>query len=274
MAEPAKAVVLRENPKMLEFRDLLHRYKDRIAVVLPRSIPIDRFEQWCMIALGRDSKLFSCTWQSVFRALIVAGQLGLDPTGVGGQAWVVAYKNQATLLVGYRGLLELARRTGIVVGVDAQVVHRGDIFEYTQGTEPMIVHRPSLDGDPGPVIAAYAIVRIRGDVKPMQVIMSKTEIDRIRTRSRAGDSGPWVTDYDAMARKSALRQVLKLAPSSTELVRAEEAENRFEQGNDADFSGIATMPDFDDELPPPMSKSDEMAQRLQTRGEEGGPGAG
>lgn len=260
-------LTLRENPRMLEFRDLLYKYKDRIAAVLPRAVSMDKFAQWCMIALARDSKLLGCTAQSVFRSLNMAAQLGLDPTGVGGQAWVVPYKQTAQLLVGYKGLLDLARRTGIVVGVDAEVIHKNDAFRFQQGTHPRIIHRPVIDTDPGPMIGAYAILRLRGDTYPMQRVMRKAEIDAIRSSSRAGETGPWQTHYEAMARKTVLRQVLKLAPTSTELKVAEAAEERIEvEGENPDLSDLVPMPVLDDEPEPPMTKSEEVAQRIKEQG--------
>jgi recombination protein RecT len=264
VAESAKTLTLRESPRMTEFRDLLYRYKDRFAAILPRTITVQELMQLGLVAMGRDSKLLACTPQSIIRALIVAGRLGLDPTGIGGQAWIVPYKQTATLLVGYKGLLDLARRTGIVVGVEAHVVHERDTFRFHYGSEPDVHHEPVVTGEPGPMLGAYAILRLRGDAVPMMEYMTKAEIDKIRTRSRAGAEGPWVTDYEQMARKTTLRRILNYAPSSTELRLVMAAEDRFEeQGGNADMSDLVPMPVLDDEAEPATSKSEEMAQRLR-----------
>jgi recombination protein RecT len=271
MAETAKALTITESPRMAQFRDLLYRYKDRFAAILPRSITVGELFQLGLVAMGRDSKLLACTPQSIIRSLIVAGRLGLDPTGIGGQAWIVPFKQTATLLVGYKGLLDLARRTGIVVGVEAHVVHERDVFQFRYGSDPDVRHEPVLTGETGPMLGAYAILRLRGDAVPMMEYMTKAEIDKIRDRSKTGKEGPWQTDYEQMARKTTLRRILNYAPSSTELRLAMAAEDRFEeQGSNTDLSDLVPMPVLDDEPEPAGSKSEEMAQRLRQQPETQG----
>lgn len=275
MPEDGKVVMLRENPRMTEFRDLLFRYKDRFAPLLPKMMSVEQLLQLGLVAMGRDSKLLACTPQSVLRGLMVAARYGLDPTGIGGEAWLLPYKNQAQLIVGYKGLLALARRSGLVMGIEAHVVHQNDTFAFEYGVEPRVSHTPVLSGDPGPMIGVYAIVRLKGDEVPMIEWMTKAEIDRIRSRSRASD-GPWSTDYEQMSRKSVLRRILNYVPSSTDMKQVMEIEDRQEYGdNPGDISDIMPMPDIDETTGevPPITKSDEIAQRLtqHTTGEKGGP---
>jgi recombination protein RecT len=150
------------------------------------------------------------------------------------------------------------------------VVHERDTFEFRYGSEPAVRHEPVLSGETGPMLGAYAILRLRGDAVPMMEYMTKAEIDKIRTRSRAGAEGPWVTDYNQMARKTVLRRILNYAPSSTELRLVMAAEDRFEdEGTNVDLSDLVPMPNLDDDQQEaPASKSDEMAQRLKDKGGE------
>jgi recombination protein RecT len=154
--------------------------------------------------------------------------------------------------------------------VEAHTVHTNDHFVFKYGIAPEIEHRPTQIGEPGPMLGAYAILRLRGDAVPMIEYMTKQQIDSIRARSRAGSEGPWVTDYEQMCRKTVLRRILNYAPSSTELRTALTAEDRFEESDNPDLSDIVPMPILDDEqVEPPMSKSDEVAQRLQEGREKG-----
>jgi recombination protein RecT len=253
------------NKRMEQFRDLIYRYRDKLAAVLPRGVTVERISQLGLVAMAKDSKVLACTPVSVLRALTIAGQLGLDPTGVGGEAWVVAYKNQAQLLVGYKGMLQLARRSGAVVGIECHVVHSNDTFEIEYGSHPRISHRPVTSGEPGQVLGAYAIVRLKDDTYPMLEYMTKAEIDLIRARSRAGAEGPWRTDYEAMARKTCLRRILNYAPAARELQQAMAVEDRQEQGDgNSDTSDILPFPSLEEDTPngTPISKADEIAQRL------------
>ena len=275
---------LRVNPRMEQFRDLIYRYKDRLAAVLPKHVTVEQIAQLGLVAMARDSKVLACTPASVLRVLTQASQLGLDPTGVGGEAWVLPFGTTATLVVGYKGLLQLARRSGLVTGVDAHVVHLNDRFELQYGINPVVVHEPIKQGEPGPVIGAYAIVRIRGDQAPLVEWMTKVELDRIRSRSRSGASGPWQSDTEQMYRKSVLRRVLNYAPSSRELQQAMAVEDRQESWREgdtdprpeSDTSDILPFPSLEDQGDPnpPMSKSDEIARRVtHTTGETTEPDA-
>jgi recombinational DNA repair protein RecT len=161
-------------------------------------------------------------------------------------------------------MLQLARRSGQVVGAEAHVVHSSDYFQCEYGSRPSVEHRPIITGEPGPILGAYAVIRVRDDTYPMVEYMTKQEIDRIRARSKAGSSGPWHTDYESMARKSVLRRVLNYAPAARELQQAIAVEDRIEQSDgNPDLSDILPVPDLDDDVrDAPMSKAAEIASKL------------
>lgn len=117
--------------------------------------------------------------------------------------------------------MSIARRSGEVASVDAQVVHEKDEFTIEYGLAPNLVHKPHLDGDPGPLKGAYVVVRFKTEgVEPLMKYMPKYEIDAHRRRSKASTSGPWVTDYESMALKTVFRSVFKWLPVSIEQVMA------------------------------------------------------
>lgn len=118
-------------------------------------------------------------------------------------------------------MLSIARRSGEIASVIAEVVHEKDEFSVEYGLEPKLIHKPCLDGDPGAMKGAYCVVRFKGDgVEPLIKYMPKAEIDKHRRRSKASSSGPWVTDYEEMSKKTVFRAIFKWLPVSIEQVMA------------------------------------------------------
>lgn len=264
---PPETALATKSDKLTTFRDFFERYRPQLAAVLGKNMPVSRLINVTMASIGRNDGIQRCTPVSVVRSVMVAAQVGLDPSGVLGSAYLVPYWNdrikafEAQLIIGYRGMLDLARRAGEVVHAEARTVYQNDRFEYMLGTSPNLVHVPSLDTDPGPPIAAYAVITLRNSDKPLIEIMSRTEIERIRARSKAKESGPWVTDWDMMARKTALRRVIRYAPMSPEAAQAVTAEERMEAGED--LAEIIPLPDVGESAALPTNKSEALAQRIR-----------
>jgi recombination protein RecT len=225
--------------KIATLRELFDRAKPEIEKVVPRHLSTDKLLKVALVAAGRNPMLLQCTPQSILQGVMTAAQLGLDVGGLLGSAYLVPYKNnkknpptyEAQMIVGYRGMIDLARRSGKVLDIDAHTVHAGDKFELSFGTAPNILHVPKLDGPAGPVIGAYAIAFIR-DGSPHAEFMTLEQLEAIRKRSRASDSGPWQTDREEMQRKTVVRRLAKYLPLSAEdqLTRAMEIEDRAESG--------------------------------------------
>lgn len=166
-----------------------------------------------------------------------SAQLGLEPDTPLGESYLVPFRNnkrncmEVQLIPGYRGLIKLARQSEAIGGVDAQVVYEKDNFEIEFGLQQKLVHRPYLDGDRGGPRLFYAIVRAKDPAaEPIVELMTLDQIDAIRRRSKAGQSGPWVTDYEEMGRKTVIKRALKRAPMSTELWTAISLDNQAENG--------------------------------------------
>lgn len=172
----------------------------------------ERLKLVALTAFTRNPDLLKCSPVSLARAIVEAGQLGLEPTGLLGGAYLVPRGGEATLLIGYSGLVRLMRRSGEVGSVEARVVRERDQFAYSYGLDPVLRHVPAQDGgDPGPLTYAYAIIRYRNGERQFDV-MSRAEIEAVRKRSSSPERGPWVTDYFEMAKKTPLRRLSKLAP--------------------------------------------------------------
>lgn len=223
LAERAQAPARRGGGTTI--RDLLDRQKSQIALALPAHIGVERFHRIALTELRRNPKLAACNPMSLLGALMQSAQLGLEP-GPLGQAYLVPFKDEVTFIVGYRGLIDLFRRSGEMESIVAREVREHDQFEFwVDETGDRLRHVPTLTGERGQAYAYYAIARFR-DGGQLVHVMTRDDVERHRKRSRAKDSGPWVTDYDAMARKTVIRAMAPYLPLSAEIADAIDADER------------------------------------------------
>ena len=212
-------------PKDRQFPAMLEQFKGEIARALPRHLNADRMARIALTCFRQNPKLAQCQPASVFAAVIQASQLGLEP-GLLGQCYLIPYKDECTLQLGYQGLVDLVRRTGRVKRIEAHVVRDGDKFAYRTGLNTVLEHEPALDGDPGEMRLAYAVAEFSDGGFHVDV-MTRQQIESIRDRSqnvqnaRKWDkSTPWDTDSEEMWRKTLLRRICKYLPRSPELATA------------------------------------------------------
>jgi recombination protein RecT len=217
--EKKSTEIVTTDQKYENIRTLLEKAKPQIALALPKHLSADRMLRISMTSIRRTPALLSCTRQSLAGAIIQAAQLGLEPDGVLGHAYLVPYKDVCTLIVGYKGLIDLARRSGQLSTIFARVVYSNDQFEYAYGLTERLEHIPSNAKDPGEMKFAYAVATLKDGSRQFEC-MSKREIEAIRDRSPAGKSGPWVTDTAEMWKKTVLRRLCKMLPASVEMARA------------------------------------------------------
>jgi recombination protein RecT len=218
------------------FPAMLDAYKGEIARALPKHLNADTMARVALTCFRMNPKLAECQPASVFAAVIQASQLGLRP-GLLGECYLIPYKEQCTLQLGYQGLLELARRSGLVESIGAYLVHEKDDYRVQFGTDPGVTHQPCLDGDPGPVKFGYAVAKLKGGGTHVEV-MTLREIQAIRDRSqnvqsakKYGKKTPWDTDFDEMARKTLIRRICKYLPKSNELATAIALDDAAGSGN-------------------------------------------
>ena len=216
-------------------RDLIERSKKQIQMALPRHMNADRMGRIAMTSIMRDPRLLECTPQSLIGAIIQSAQLGLEPDDLRGMAYLIPFRNnkrgtvEVQLLPGYKGLMDLARRSAKVSAIEADVVHTEDTFSYRKGTEQFLHHVKSEKADPGGIKCVYALARYNNG-QCQFVVLTPQDVEKIRKSSRAGEEGPWVTHFDEMAKKTALRQLCKLLPSSSELQTAVALDEMVEAG--------------------------------------------
>lgn len=204
-------------------RSLLDSYKDQMAVALPRHLTPDRMLRLTMTCIANEPKLLTCTKKSLVGCVMQLAQLGLEP-GILGHAYLLPYKNkgvdEAQIIVGYKGLLKLARNSGEISTVSARVVYLEDVFEYSFGLVDKLHHVPTeLTQTADDLTHAYAVVHLK-DGGVQWDVMNKREVLEVKSSSRAGDRGPWKTHPAEMWKKSVLRRICKLLPASVELQTA------------------------------------------------------
>jgi recombination protein RecT len=220
-ASPGTLKALFESPEVLK----------RLQDVVPKHVTPDRLMKVFLSAILKTPALLTCTQASLVQSVVQLGELGLDPSGGLGFAYLVPYKGTATAIIGYRGYIELARRSGQLSSVRARVVHQKDVFRVKYGLVEDLEHIPSDAANPGDLTHAYCIAEFKDGGHHMEV-MSKAQIDAIRARSKAADKGPWVTDYEAMAQKTVIRRAAHFWPLSPELGRAMEVDEEREVNPD------------------------------------------
>lgn len=210
----------------------IERMKPEIARAIPKHLNPDRVARIAVTVMRRTPKLAESTPESFLGALMTCAQLGLEP-GPLGHAYLVPFTNhfrsctnrrgcscpvEVTFIAGYRGLADLARRSGQVQSLAARVVRVGDEFAYEFGLHPSLTHKPTAPTD-AELTHVYAVIVYKDGGRDFDV-MTRSEVERIKGRSKAGRDGPWVTDYDEMAKKTVLRRLLKTAPMSVEYQQA------------------------------------------------------
>lgn len=195
-----------------------------LARAVPKHLTGDRIARIALTSLRTTKHLPECTQASFAGALMNCAQLGLEPGGPAGEAYLVPFFNrkqgvyEVQLVIGYQGMVKLFWQSPMARHLDAQVVYENDEFDYEYGLAPRLVHKPSLTGRGRP-IAYYAVASMTNGGSAF-VVLAPEDIERIRQRSRAKDDGPWKTDYDPMAKKTCIRQLFKMLPKSAELARA------------------------------------------------------
>lgn len=218
--DPAQA---EERPKSI--KDLLNdpKIKELVQSALPNGMDLARFVTVSLQAVRANPTLHQCTATSLMAACMQAAQLGLEP-GVLGHSYLVPFWNKkigaydVQLIIGYRGYIALAYRNPQVESIVARSVRENDEFEWHYGIDDHMIHRPALE-DRGAPVRYYAVVKLKSGGHVLNV-MNIQEINARRARSKSADSGPWVTDYDAMATKSVVRATVPWIPMSVQLAAA------------------------------------------------------
>jgi len=226
--------------KMKEFRTTLARMGPQLAMAAPDHIKSARMQRMCMTVVQQNPKLLDCNRASLLGAIMTAAQLGLYPdVSVLGHAYFAPFSGKVVFIAGYKGLIDLAGRGGMVTSIMAYAVYEGDFFEYEYGLNPTLKHKPSEEPQAERELThVYAIARIRGEPIAQFIVLSKEQVDAVMRQSPARGSGPWKTHYEPMAIKSAIRRLVKYLPVSSELQRAVGLDEHADVGLDQGLGAV------------------------------------
>lgn len=245
-------------------RGLLERMKPELATALPRHMTPERMARQALTAFRTTPKLDECSPQSFLGALMTCAQIGLEP-GPQGHVYIIPFWNsrarsmEATFILGYQGMLELARRSDQLVDVSAHTIYQREVdegrFEVEYGTNGRIRHRPIVFGDRGEPVGYYATAVLKSGGRPF-VVLSKADVEVFRKRSatqKNDPSGPWSTDYEPMAWKTCIRRLARWLPQSPELAAALVHEETTREV----VPGTTVAPNVVDMQPPALERDDE-----------------
>lgn len=201
-------------------------FQEQLKSVLPKHMTPERQARVLINCMSRTPKLAECTPISLMRCMLDCSSMGLEPDGR--LAHLIPYGKECTLVVDYKGLIDMILRSGKVTFVDAFVVYEEELkvdpnigkprFTLRGGSNPEITHEPIIDRDPGNIIGAYAVAHIKGmDVAKFE-FLRRDEIDKVKAQSRgaAKPDSPWKKWYGEMAKKTAIRRLAKTLPLSSE----------------------------------------------------------
>lgn len=217
-----KQALSKEQPTTI--KGWIKSYEGEVAKALPSVMTPERFTRIALSAVSNNPDLAKCTPGSFIGALLNAAQLGLEPNTPLGQAYLIPFKNkkkgvtECTFQIGYKGMLDLAYRSGEIQTIQAHTVYENDDFDYELGMNPILKHKPAKSNR-GKPIYYYAIFKLVNGGQGFQV-MSREDVENHGQRySKTFNFGPWQTNFDEMAKKTVMKQLLKYAPLKSEFAR-------------------------------------------------------
>jgi recombination protein RecT len=254
------------NEQLVKLTDMLKTVRPRLESALPKGITVERIFAVAALELSRMPDLQACQPASVIRGIVDASMLGLE-FGPENLVHLVPFTERgkdgkdvkkATLIVGYRGLCELARRSEKVQHIEGRAVHEADSFTFEYGSHPKLTHKRDLESEPGPITASYALAWMAGRETPVFEVLSVRDIEKIRTSSKGAGSpySPWKNWPEEMAAKSAVRRLCKWLPRSKDIALAEAAEDRAYRDDNDELSEILEPP------PPPSGSKPVTAEAI------------
>lgn len=229
--------------KGMSIKDMIQTLQPEIKRALPSVLTPERFTRMALSALNNTPKLSECSQMSFLAALMNAAQLGLEPNTPLGQAYLIPYQNKGKLecqfQIGYKGIIELVYRNPLVQTIQAQAVYENDEFEYELGLNSRLFHRPALH-DRGEVTLFYALFKLANGGYGFEV-MSKEDMEAFAKRyskAVASEYSPWKTNFEDMAKKTVIKQVLKYAPIRTDFLKAVSMDESIKSDLSVDMSEV------------------------------------
>ena len=221
-AQNKETAVAEKKPKTIF--DVIQAGAKQFATALPKHINTDRFVRIAITTIRQNPKLAQCSQESLLGALMVSAQLGLEP-GTLGQCYLIPYGRECQFQIGYKGMIELLRRSGQLKDIYAYSVYENDDFEITYGLDRNLIHKPNL-ANKGNFLGCYCVAILKDDTRAFEY-MTKEEIEaHAKKFSKTFGNGPWKTDFEAMAHKTVVKKMLKWLPLSVEFLENIEKDDK------------------------------------------------
>lgn len=219
------------------------KLQTQIQQALPDQQEISRFMRALFTQVQKTPKLMYCTQASLFSCVIQCAELGILPDGR--RAHLIPYGKDATVIVDYKGLVELALGSGKVSYIHADVVCENDEFETDLGR--VSKHKIDWKQERGEPFAAYAVAKLEsGDY--LCEVMQRAEIETIRKNSKAGKSGPWVDHWPEMAKKTAVRRLCKWLPLTPKIRKIVDLDDeQFATRQERNVTEAPPLPELDND---------------------------
>ncbi|QYA32021.1 recombination protein RecT [Macrococcus psychrotolerans] len=240
-------------PKPQTIDDYMKKMAPAMAQALPKHMDIDRLTRLAMTTIRTTPALKDADVGSLLGAVMQAAQLGLEP-GLMGHCYLLPFNNknkgikEVQFIIGYKGMIDLARRSGHIKSIYAHAVYSNDEFDYELGLESKLVHKPTINADKGEFVGAYAVAHFKDGGYQFE-FMSKADIEKRKGRSKAANSkfSPWTSDYEEMAKKTVVRHMWKYLPISVEV----QQQVAYDEGTGKDISKIKDVTPDDTMLEAP-----------------------
>ena len=206
-------------PPMVVLRERLQAREAEIRAAT--EIPAETFIRAVMTSVQLNQEILACTFPSVWNACMRACRDGLLPDGIDGA--IVPFKGTAQWMPMIQGQLRRFRRSGQFKWVTAGIVYQGEEFtHFIDENGEHFRHVPGSDFN-AEILKCYAIATtIDGGV--FVAVLNKAEVDKIRGKSRAThEDSPWRQWYTEMAKKTALRRLVKYLPQARDLMSDDDA---------------------------------------------------
>jgi len=212
--------------------------KEKFTQALPKGSDVEQAISSVIATVSTTEALQRCAPDSIAMAAYQAATVGL-PVNALQLAYLVPYKGEVKFMPSYRGYVYLALQTGYVVDIYAETVHKGEVFKVQLGSRPDIQHEPNFDDRRGEVIAVYAIAKLSNGLNK-QVVLSKEQIEKIRSCSQSANGTTWTKHYEEMAKKSAIKRLCKLLPMTGNFHNIQRAMQADDEVNQVVYQGQPT----------------------------------
>lgn len=219
------SLVAKQNGTVVEKKekkiyDVIKAGAKQFAAALPKHLDSERFTRIAITTIRQNPKLEGCTQESLLGALMTIAQLGLEP-GILGQCYLIPYKNECQLQLGYKGMIELLRRTGQLSDIYAYPVYSNDEFSIEYGLERKLIHKPAFNNPDGrgKVTGFYSVAILKDGTHAFEY-MTKDEIIKHEEKYRKDNykNDVWNKNFEEMAMKTVVKKMLKWLPISVEMI--------------------------------------------------------